>query len=226
MKTNRVPMKYSLLSIFILTFYLSYAQDPLRFKDEVEAIQKRYDTIWDASKETILFTGSSSIRRWHNLQKIFPNHQIVNTGFGSSQASDLLHYPYELILRYKPKKVFIYEGDNDIWAKKNPNRIIKTIKQIIDGIHRNDPRTEIILIAAKPSIARWNLRKKFRRLNRKFERLAAKDNLVRFADVWKPMIDGKKVKGDIFLEDNLHMNEKGYEIWFDVVKECVNMQSR
>ena len=125
-------------------------------------------------------------------------------------------------MRYNPKKVFIYEGDNDINAKKKAKGIIETSQQIIDSIRKNNPNTEIVLIAAKPSIARWKLKGKYKKLNRKLEKLAQKDGLIEYADVWKPMLDGRKVKQDIFVEDGLHMNAKGYEIWYGVIKEYLN----
>ena len=211
-------MKIFLNILLLLGFFTGIAQDVPRFQEEVKTIQKKYDTLLDTSKETIVFTGSSSIRMWHDLQNRFPEYQIVNSGFGGSQASDLMYYIYDLILRYNPKKVFIYEGDNDISAKKKPKDIIQTTERIIYGIRKNYPDAEIILISAKPSLARWNLKRKYRRLNRKFERLAKKDTLLEFADVWKPMLDGRSVKSDIFIEDDLHMNAKGYEIWFGVMK--------
>ncbi|WP_297703463.1 GDSL-type esterase/lipase family protein [uncultured Eudoraea sp.] len=138
----------------------SVAQDPSRFQEEVQAIQEKYETLWDSTKETIVFTGSSSIRTWKNLQVIFPEYQIVNSGFGGSQATDLLAYTDELILRYNPKKVFIYEGDNDLNDHKKPKKIIYVTKEIIAKIRNYNPGTRIVIISAKPSLARWHLKRK------------------------------------------------------------------
>ncbi len=206
------------LVLFLLAATFIQAQDATRFAEEVEAVQKKYDTLWDSSKETTVFTGSSSVRIWHNLEESFPKHQIVNSGFGGSQASDLLAYTNELILRYKPKKVFIYEGDNDISAGKDSKVILSDISRIISKVREQNQAVKIVLIAAKPSIARWNLKRSYKRLNRKFKKMSKKDADISFADVWKPMLDGRKVKQDIFIEDGLHMNAKGYEIWYDAIK--------
>ena len=214
-------MKYILLTLFSLIFVLGNAQGNSLFKDEVDALQKKYDKNYTASQETIVFTGSSSIRKWVDVDQRFPDQHIVNTGFGGSQASDLLDNIYSLILRFNPKKIFIYEGDNDIFAKKRPNKIRGTVEEIIDVINRNDSNAKVVIIAAKPSIARWNLKGKYKRLNRKFERVAENRSIVEYADVWKPMLDGKKVKQDLFIEDGLHMNAKGYQIWYDVLKPYV-----
>ena len=207
------------LVVFLSTF--AFSQDPMRFSSEVYDIQKKYDTLWDSSKETIVFTGSSSIRIWNDLQELFPDHQIVNSGFGGSQASDLVHYAEDLILRFRPKKVFIYEGDNDVSEGKNSKEIMSDISKIISMIRAQDATTEIVLIAAKPSIARWSLKKDYKRLNRKFRKLSRRDVQMNYADVWKPMLSRRKVKEDIFIEDGLHMNAKGYEIWYEALKPYV-----
>ena len=210
-----------ILFCFLCFSIFAQAQDPERFADQVAAIQKQYDTLWDATKETIVFTGSSSVRIWNDLQEYFPNHQIVNSGFGGSQASDLLAYTNELVLRYQPKKVFIYEGDNDISAGKESKEIITDLLAIIEKVRIQNPSVKIVLIAAKPSIARWDLKRNYKRLNRKFKKLSRKDADLAYADVWKPMLVKRKVMTDIFIEDGLHMNAKGYAIWYDVIKEFV-----
>ena len=210
-----------LLILLFLTVSFTYAQN-LPFAEEVEAIALKYDTIWDSSKETIVFTGSSSVRMWKNLEQSFPDHQILNTGFGGSQTSDLLLHLNELVLKYKPTKVFMYEGDNDISSKKKPKAIIETTSEIIRQIRNQNPTTQIILISAKPSISRWKLRGKYKRLNKKFRRLSEVDSFLSYADVWTPMLDGRKLKTDIFISDGLHMNQKGYDIWYTVMQNLVN----
>lgn len=209
------------ISVFLIGNYC-FSQTANAFSDEVKKITQKYDSIWDSKKETIVFTGSSSVRLWNKLEEEFPNHQIVNSGFGGSQASDLLYFINELVLTYNPKKVFIYEGDNDLWAKKRPIHVLDTTIDIIRRIKANNPSTQVILIAAKPSITRWKIRGKYKRLNRKMESLAKKDDQLDFVDVWSPMLNNKKLKTDIFIEDGLHMNQKGYDIWYEAIKYLVN----
>lgn len=211
-----------LLILFLFIAFTAEAQDPLRFKDEVAEIQNKYDTIWDSSLETTVFTGSSSVRIWNDLQEVFPDHQIVNSGFGGSQASDLLTYIEELVLQFNPKKVFIYEGDNDISFKKRPGKILLDIKHIIEKIKAEHSQTKIVLIGVKPSLARWNLKRKYVKLNRKFEKLARHDLSLEYANVWDIMLDGKTVREDIFIADGLHMNAKGYDLWYTVLKDFMN----
>lgn len=208
--------------IFFLSTCLSNAQQTTAFTDEVLALSKKYDTLWDSNKETIVFTGSSSIRMWKSLKALFPDKQIVNTGFGGSQAADLLYHLEPLVLRFNPKKVFIYEGDNDISAKKKPKEVITTTLEIIERIHLVDATTNIVLIGAKPSISRWKLRGHYKRLNRKFKKLSTTNALISYVDVWSPMLERRKLKQDLFISDGLHMNQKGYDIWYETMKDLVN----
>lgn len=213
-------MKYTIY-IFLLSGILTFGQETAPFSDEVLAISKKYDSLWDNSRETIVFTGSSSVRMWHTLTQSFPENQILNTGFGGSQASDLLFHLEPLVLRFQPKQVFIYEGDNDLWARKKPKEIMLTTHKIIQEIHKTNPSTKIVLISAKPSISRWKMRGKYKRLNRKFRKMSKDNTLLSYADVWSPMLNRRKLKRDIFIEDGLHMNQKGYDLWYEAIKNFV-----
>ena len=214
-------MKIRLVLLIIFISLKAVAQNTFRFEKEVLAIQKKYDTLWDNSKETIVFTGSSSIRTWKNLQELFPDYQIVNSGFGGSQTIDLLSYTNELILQYNPKKVFIYEGDNDLNDRKKPREIISVTKEIITKIKSTIPDIRIVIISAKPSLARWHLKGKYKRLNRKFKHLCKEEENLDYAHIWDIMLNGKKLKRDIFIEDGLHMNSKGYQLWYQIISNYV-----
>lgn len=212
-----------LLTIFfLLTAVAVMAQNPARFKEEVRAIEMKYDTLWEPSVgETIVFTGSSSIRLWQGIPELFPGYRIVNTGFGGSQTSDLIAYTEELVLRFHPKQVFIYEGDNDLGEGKRPRKILKDTQTLIRKIYDNDSATRVVLIAAKPSIKRWSLRGQYKRYNRLLFKLSRENPSLDFADVWAVMMDRGKLRRDLFIEDGLHMNEKGYQLWYGVIKEYI-----
>lgn len=206
-----------LFFLFITNILCVFSQN--RFQEEVNTIQKKYSSIWNKNKETVVFTGSSSIRMWRSVDSIFHKHQIMNTGFGGSQAEDLLHFLDPLVLDYNPTRIFIYEGDNDIASTKKPKEIIKTFKDIITKIQLQNSSTKIFLISTKPSIRRWHLKKEYKRLNRKIKRLSKKDINLFFIDVWKPMLYKSKLNKELFLSDGLHMNAEGYKIWHTATKQ-------
>ena len=175
----------------------------------------------------ILFVGSSSIAMWKDLDDYFPDHKVLNRGFGGSQFEDLLYYADRVIFPYKPSKIFIYEGDNDIAAGDKPGKVFREAKELREMIARELPDVPVVFIAAKPSIARWNQRKDYKKMNRRLKKYADNTRLTMFADVWEPMLDEDgKVYPDVFLEDDLHMNAKGYKIWQSVLAPFMDEEKK
>lgn len=201
-----------------------YPQDPLRFKEEITRLKQKNDSLWNPEDAVMIFTGSSSIRMWTDLTHRFPGKPILNSGFGGSQASDLLYYLQPLVLDYQPGKVFIYEGDNDLAEGKSPRKVLKTLKGISDQIHGKHPGIHLVFISAKPSLTRWNMRGKYRRFNRKLERWTGRNDALFFANVWDPMLRDHSLDETLFDEDGLHMNDAGYDIWHDVLQPLIELK--
>lgn len=210
---------YSVLLFLFAGIIISNAQDPSRFKEQVdELLNTEYN--FSPGKQLVVFTGSSSIRMWKDVQDYFPAYNIINNGFGGSHFSDLLYYYNQLILKPKPEILFIYEGDNDIAGNKNPVKIKRQAKKLYKKIRQDLPATEIIFISPKPSIARENLKKEYEKLNKRLKKYCARKENLEFADVWFPMLDENgNVFQDLFIEDGLHMNKKGYDLWAKVISQ-------
>lgn len=198
--------------VFLLTNQISRAQNSERFQKEVDSIVSHNLSVNKA--DLVLFTGSSSVRMWKDLKKAFPKHNVVNLGFGGSEMADLLYYVDKLVLQFKPKQIFIYEGDNDIAVGRSPENIFAAADATLARIREELPETEVIFISPKPSVARWHLKDKYEAFNASLRAWTKDKKNVRYADVWTPMLknDGV-VRDDIFLQDKLHMNKKGYAIW-------------
>ena len=208
------------LYIFLLWSVSTAAlcQDPQRFKEEIREMKATDASV--PSKNLNLFTGSSSIRFWKTLPARFPDHNVVNRGFGGSQMSELFYYTYELIIDYKPKSVFIYEGDNDLSEGKTTAEILQDAGKIIRLIRSELGRkVRIYFITPKPSIRRWQLKDKYESYIADLRKFTADQKNVGVIDVWTPMLDNTgALKTDLFVEDDLHMNEKGYDVWEKTIR--------
>lgn len=209
----------TLLASFLLSALIGissvFAQGN-RFDEEVAKLNHKLDSIgWQ--KESVIFTGSSSVRLWKNLQEQFPEVPIINTGFGGSTSADLEAQLFPLVLRFKPSKIFIYEGDNDISGGKTASEIMATIDKIVTRIQNELPEATINLISAKPSPSRWELKTSYTVLNDLIRQYCTGHKNVNFVNVWDIMLDKTGVpRSDIFIQDNLHMNEKGYALWKEI----------
>ena len=209
----------SVIFVFLLVSLTTVAQNPNRFKEQVSQLKTAEHHV-QHNKQRVVFTGSSSVKMWKDVQDRFPEYDVINNGFGGSHFSDLIYFYDDLVKPFKPEILFIYEGDNDINGEKRPGRIVRDAKKLHRIIRGDFPDTKIIFISPKPSIKRWNLKRKYEKLNRKLERFSKRKNNTEFADVWNAMLDKNgKVFQDIFLKDNLHMNKKGYDIWEEVLND-------
>lgn len=165
-------------------------------------------------EKAILFTGSSSMRLWKTLREDFPNLKVINRGFGGSHFEDLNFFAPKIVLPYKPAKIVVYSGENDIEAGQSAENVLGDFKEFVAWRDKNLPGTPIIYVSLKPSILRWAKWPEMRKANNLIREEAKKHRRVTFADLASKMLgaDGKPLP-DIFVGDNLHMNAKGYAIW-------------
>ena len=173
-------------------------------------------------KGAILFVGSSSIRLWKTLAQDFPEHRVINRGFGGSQLADSVAFADRIVIPYQPKLVLLYAGDNDIAAGKAPEKVLEDFMMFVKKVHTALPQTRIAYISIKPSLARWQLVNQMRVANRLIEVYSQtrKDyTLIRFIDVFTPMLGtDSKPRKELFISDGLHLNAKGYELWTSVIR--------
>jgi len=214
-------LPFLLTAIICFFAFDLFAQDPLIFKSEVNEISK-ISVEQDTVPTYIVFTGSASIRIWKDIQTYFPGKKIINAGFGGSQFSDILFYNQRLIINFKPKQIFIYSGDNDLEARGCPGSIFKIAKNLVETIRKALPETEIVFISIKPCPARWELRAEQRELNFLLKQYASQTSYVKFIDVWTKMIDiNGQLRSDLYLENGLHMNKAGYDIWATEIRKIM-----
>lgn len=214
-----MKQKLFVLLIVLLGFLTTNAQDPTRFQEQVDKLfSAEYDLSPD--KKLVVFTGSSSIAMWKDMPQRFPDFNVINNGFGGSHFSDLIYYYDELVTKQTPEILFIYEGDNDVGNGKKTSMISKDFKTLTKKLERDLPTTKVVFISPKPSIARWHLNKQYYKINKKIAKFCNKTDGFEYADVWPVMLDVKgEIRKDIFLEDGLHMNKVGYDLWEEVVSQ-------
>ena len=169
-------------------------------------------------KGAVLFLGSSSIVGW-NLKKCFPDLTAINRGFGGSQIADSVRFVDRIVVPYEPKTIVFYAGDNDIASGKTPEQALADFRALVARIHAALPKTRILFVSIKPSIARWKLVDRMRKANELIQEFTKSDERLGYVDMAKAMIgeDGKPIP-DLFAPDGLHLSPKGHELWTSIVK--------
>ena len=188
-----------------------------RFDGDIAAFEAR-DRTNPPPQNAILFIGSSSIRMWKTLAADFPQHKVINRGFGGSEIADSVHFVDRIVIPYRPGMVVMYAGGNDINAGKSPERVAEDFKAFVEKVRAKVPDVPIAYISIAPNPARWAQVDRVRRANELIREFTKTGRKLKFIDVFPHMLgeDGQPRAG-IYLDDRLHMNEKGYAIWKEIV---------
>ena len=196
-----------------------FSQELPRFWNEIQAFKKQ-DSIHFPGPDRILFTGSSSIRLWKTLEKDFAGYPVLNRGFGGSTLPDLIHYTKDIIAPYKLKQIVIFCGENDFAESDTVTSqgVMKRFEILFHLIRKYHPGISIVYISIKPSPRRARLHKKMAVANRLIRNFLSKHSNTVFVDVYHKMLKDGKPRKDLFVEDQLHMNAKGYAIWTKAIR--------
>lgn len=208
-------------SCFFAAVFLTQAINAQPFANEIAAFKKQDSTAFPAAGQ-ILFVGSSSFTNWKDVQSYFPNHKILNRGFGGSSLPDVIRYANEIIIHYKPKQIVIYCGENDIASDTTVTGkiILSRFKELYKIIRSNLGNVPVAYISMKPSPSRWHWRSKMMDGNKRIEKFLSKEKRNgKYISVWNAMLgSNNEPMPEIFLSDNLHMNKAGYTIWQKIIE--------
>lgn len=187
--------------------------------DERVAAFERADGEDPPSPGAVVFIGSSSVVRWGTVGEDMAPLPAINRGFGGSATRQATHYVDRLVLPYDPRAVVLYEGDNDIAFGITADCVLRDMEAFVASVHRGRPGLPVYVLAVKPSLARAHLWEEYLRANQLITAWAERTPGVTFIDVATPMFgeDGR-LREDLFVEDGLHMNAQGYEVWTDAVR--------
>lgn len=191
---------------------------PLPYESHIASVEKA-DAANPPARGGIVFIGSSSIRLWKTLKEDFPGHNVINRGFGGSQISDSVNFAQRIVTPYEPRMVVFYAGSNDVNAGKSPERVLADYQAFVAKVREKQPNVPIAFIAIAPSPSRWPKIEEVKKANALIEQFSSLVPNLKFVDIFPLMLDEKgQPRPELFVADQLHMNEKGYAIWTTALK--------
>lgn len=159
----------------------------------------------------IVFTGSSTAVGW-DLERCFPGLNALNRGFGGSVYSEAVNYFDKILLPYRPATIVLYSGDNDIAMGKTPEHVFRDFQALVTKIRHHLPDARVIVLATKPSGARWELWPAMKASNALIETYADTQPDMTYVDICAPLLgDDGMPREDYYKEDRLHLTEAGYD---------------
>jgi lysophospholipase L1-like esterase len=187
-----------------------WAKDILQFEN--------MDSRFPPAKGGVVFIGSSSIAGWRTLKQDFPEHNVINRGFGGSHLSDSVEFAQRIVTPYEPKLVVLFAGTNDIASGKTAETVFSDYQAFIAKVQAKLPKARIAYISISPAPSRWNKLEEIKKANRLIRDYTLKDRNLIFIDTFSSMVtDTGGPRPELFVEDQLHLSPQGYAIWKDAV---------
>ena len=189
-----------------------------RWEKEIAAYEQS-DRTQPPPRGALLFIGSSTIRLWKTLAQDFPEHRVINRGFGGSQIVDATHFAERIIFPCEPRMIFLRAGGNDLWAGKSPEQVFAEFKEFVTKVHAKLPETEIAFISLCPSVARWQQADKEKALNSLVQEYVRQSPRVKYIETYSMSLgpDGQP-RAELFVADKLHFNAEGYKLLAELVR--------
>ncbi|MDD3244057.1 MAG: GDSL-type esterase/lipase family protein [Eubacteriales bacterium] len=178
---------------------------------------------WDSDIQEILnrpvienaavFYGSSTIRIWgqERLEKDMAPMKVLCHGFGGSTAEEALYYYNTLVKPYNPRALVWYEGDNDMCCGYAPADAAALSQRVFEWARTDFPGLPIVIIPTKDCPAKHIFLPQIDIYNAHLKAFAAVNDDIQVIDIHDLLYDGDgELRTDIFEEDGVHYNDKGY----------------
>jgi hypothetical protein len=172
--------------------------------------------------DAVLFAGSSSIRLWSSLEKDMAPYHIIQRGYGGAKLSDFAVYAGRIFDPHPCKAIVIFIA-NDITGSaqdKTPEEVASLFKNVLGTIRRVHPETPVFWIEITPTPSRWNVWPEIQEANSLIKKICDKKKNTYFIKTDFAFLNEKGLpKDELFRNDKLHLTEKGYAVWTEIIKK-------
>lgn len=196
------------------------------YKEQLQAIAQR-----DFEKGHIVLLGDCVFENM-DIEKYFEGYTVYNNGIGGDTTRLLYETLYKRAIKYKPKKLFISVGSNDLaYEDLSVKEIYQNIINITEEVKRRSKDTEIYILTTlpvNPANKSYINREVVDRVDN-FEVNMLNYYLKNYANRYNMnLVDVyKHLKNDFdqlclhYTTDGYHLNEDGYTIMSNLIKRYV-----
>jgi len=173
----------------------------------------------------IVFLGNS-LTQGGQWEVYFPLQNPANRGIAGDNTLGMLGRLHEIIAA-KPQKLFIMAGINDISLSRSNDMIMTGIKSMIYQVREGSPNTIIYVQSLLPINNDGNRykrmldkEKQIEKLHKELKKFCKKEKIA-FIDIYPFFLSEKRKLNAEYTTDGLHLNEKGYTVWANQIREYI-----
>jgi lysophospholipase L1-like esterase len=173
----------------------------------------------------ILFVGSSSIRLWSTIKEDVAPFPVIQRGFGGSRFSDLAVFTKRIVYPHQFRALVIFFANDITGGKsdKSPGEVVRLFHKIVSTVRNKYADQPIFLIEITPTQSRWAVWPIVKQLNQMLKKSCNQMHNTYFIETAQAYLNqDSEPRKELFINDMLHQNRKGYEIWGELIKKKLN----
>jgi lysophospholipase L1-like esterase len=194
-----------------------------RYKEKLQVISSR-----EYEKNQIVLIGDCLIENL-NMEKHLNGFTIYNNGISGDTSELLISTLYKRAIKYKPSKLFISVGSNDMgFEKTSVKDIYNNIITIVEEVKRRSKNTEIHILSVIPvnPANMENINREYvdSRDNHEINMLNyylknyVRKNKLKYVDITKYLKNDFEQLNLDYTLDGFHLNEIGYNVVSEQIK--------
>jgi hypothetical protein len=205
-------------SVAFLDHYRARAIE--RWEKDIQQLEA-LNSSQEHSAQSILFLGSSSIRRWDEIAIDMAPYHPIRRGYGGAKYSDVAVFSERLIHPHRYWALVMFVG-NDVSGKPDdhtPEEVERLVRHIVGVSQRHQEDAAVLLIEVTPSGKRFDAWPKIREVNARLREIALTTANTYFIATAGDYLDPNgQPRSELFVEDQLHLNSDGYDLWSTLIR--------
>jgi lysophospholipase L1-like esterase len=224
---------FSVLLLLLAGWVNSFAQETPRAWDTLPRMIDHYNkkiALFEKEKTTtgkILFLGNS-ITEVGNFRKLLGDSSVINRGIAGDITFGILKR-LDDVTRFKPSKVFILIGINDLSKGIPEDVILENMFLIVTQIKKASPKTQIFvqsLLPVNPTFKNfpkgYDVMEGIVTINTQLSKISRRFNYT-YVDIYKNFLDKEGNLDASMSPDGLHLNASGYKHWIKILKDAKHL---
>lgn len=192
------------------------------YETRINKLAKQYQS---AEKGGVLIMGSSTMDYWSDWQTDIGNRLGYNVGIGGTIVEDWLYAYDKLVKPFNPSTILIYLGGNNINNMGHTGKYTESLMEnLLSKMHADFPDAKIYYIysMAVPSCYKGGkFNYEYGQFIEEMKKLVADTDWLNGIDTFTSLTKDGEARKDLYRNDGIHLNEKGYDIFAQIINDAV-----
>lgn len=167
---------------------------------------------------SLVFFGSSSIRRWESLTRDFADYKVIQRGHGGALLTDLTPMLPWVVTPYQPSGVVVWGGTNDLTAGRSGMQVGADFANFLNTLRKDLPDVPLFYLGITPTPANAATTAERQAANTLIQAAIASDANSHFIDLPAHFNSLSPAELESLHVDPVHLNRAGYAVWLSLIR--------